>query len=89
MFAMDVPVPEYPSLHSFPPCRPCAALILPWEHHTRDESLATEHKRFKRSKEEELLIRELLKAELNAKLSSRSERRYRRPTSSEPHVTIA
>jgi hypothetical protein len=86
MFAIGLPVPEYPSLHLLPPCQPCADLILPWEHRTRDRLLATEHKRFKRPKEEEQFVRDLLKAELNAKLSSRSERRYRSPTSSEPHV---
>jgi hypothetical protein len=86
MYAMSVPIPEYSSRGVLPPCRPCADLILPWEHHTREGLLATEHKRFKRSKEEEASVQEFLKATLNAKLSDRSERRYRRPTSSEPHV---
>jgi hypothetical protein len=86
MFAISLPVPEYPSLHLLPPCQPCADLILPWEHRTRDRLFATEHKRFKRPKDEERFVRDFLKAELNAKLSSRSERRYRRPTSSQPHV---
>jgi hypothetical protein len=86
MFAVTLPIPEYSSQWSLPPCRPCADLILPWEHGTRDGLLATEHKRFRRSKEEELFVQDLLKMELNAKLSGRSERRYRRPTSSAPHV---
>jgi hypothetical protein len=52
----------------------------------RGELLATEHIRFKRPKEEELLVQHFLKQELNAKLSRRSERRYRGPTPSAPHV---
>lgn len=88
MFAVNLPVPENPSRWSLPPCRPCADLILPWEHGTRDRLLATEHKRFKRTKEEELFVREFLTQELSAKLSGRSERRYRRPTSSAPHVNV-
>lgn len=86
MFAVSLPLPEYPSLYSLPRCRVCADLILPWEQVTRDRLLANEHKRFKRSKEEELNIREFLKDKLHAKLSGRTERRYRRPTSSDPHV---
>jgi hypothetical protein len=86
MFAVSLPIPEYSSLWYLPPCRPCADLILPWEHRTRDRLLATEHKRFKRPKEEELFVRNFLRGQLDAKLSGRSERRYRRPTSSTPHV---
>jgi hypothetical protein len=86
MFAVNLPVPEYPSLRSLPPCSPCAELVLPWEQLSRDRLLATEHKRFKRPKEAEQSIREFLRNELNAKLSGRSERRYRRPSKSEPHV---
>jgi hypothetical protein len=61
-------------------------LILPWEHGTRDRLFATEHKRFKRSKEDERFVHNFLLKELNAKLSDRSARRYRRPSSSTPHV---
>ena len=86
MFALSLPAPEYRSLRSLPECRTYADLILPWEHHTRDRLLATKHKRFKRPENEELFIRNFLRAELEAKLSGRSERRYRRPTSSEPHI---
>lgn len=86
MFAMDLPAPEYPSLRSLPHCQQGADLILPWEHRSRDRLLATGYKRFRRSKEQERFIHDALKAELHAKLSGRSERRYRRPTSSEPHV---
>jgi hypothetical protein len=86
MFAVSLPIPEYASLRSLPPCRPCADLILPWEHGTRDRLFATEHKRFKRSKEDERFVRDFLLKELNASLSDRSARRYRRPSSSTPHV---
>lgn len=86
MFAMDLPVPEYPSLHLPPQHRQGADLILPWEHRSRDSLLAAKHRRFRRSKEELQLIGDVLRDELHAKLSGRSERRYRRPTSSEPHV---
>jgi hypothetical protein len=47
---------------------------------------ATEYKRFRRQEGEERFIHDFLRKELNAKLSGRTERRYRRPTSSEPHV---
>lgn len=86
MFAISLPVPEYPFLRLLPECRTCADLILPWEHGTRASLLRTKHKRFKRQKNEEQLVRNFLKSELNAKLSGRTERRYRGRTSSEPHV---
>jgi hypothetical protein len=86
MFAVSLPVPEYPSRYLLPECQTCADLILPWEHRTRARLLETKHKRFKRLKEEEGFIRDFLKAEFHAKLSGRTERRYRSHTSSEPHV---
>jgi len=86
MFAMNLPLPEFASLHVLPPSQQYADLILPWEHRSRDRLLATKHRRFRRSKEQEQVVRDVLKAELRAKLSERSERRYRSPTSSEPHV---
>jgi hypothetical protein len=86
MFALGLPLPEYPAPVPLPPNRRGADLILPWEHRTRDRLLLTKHRRFKRSKEEELVIHEFLNDRLHAKLSGRSERRYRRPTSSDTHV---
>jgi hypothetical protein len=83
---MRLPVPEFPLLDSLPHYTRYADLILPWEHLSRDRLFATKHTRFQRSTEEELSIQEFLKSALNAKLSARSERRYRRATSSEPHV---
>jgi hypothetical protein len=86
MFALDLPVPEYRRLSLLPERQQGADLILPWEHRSRDQLLATKHRRFRRSKEEERFIHDVLKRELHAKLSGRSERRYRSPTPSEPHV---
>ena len=86
MFALSLPLPEYPVPVSLPHSARGADLILPWEHRTRDRLLATKHRRFRRSKEEELFIHEFLEHQLHARLSGRSERRYRRPTSSDPHV---
>ena len=86
MFALGLPLPEYPAPVPLPSNRRGADLILPWEHRTRDQLLLTKHLRFKRSKEEELVIHEFLNDRLHAKLSGRSERRYRRPTSSDTHV---
>jgi hypothetical protein len=86
MFALSLPLHEYPVPVSLPPVLRGADLILPWEHRSRDRLLLTKHRRFKRSKEEERFINEFLKDQLHARLSRRSERRYRRPTSSDPHV---
>jgi hypothetical protein len=86
MFAIGLPAPEYPFLQLLRECQTCADLVLPWEHRTRGRLLATKHKRFKRTKEEQDFVRNFLKVELNAKLSGRTERRYRGRTSSEPHV---
>jgi hypothetical protein len=86
MFALGLPMPEYPAPVLLPSSRRGADLVLPWEHRSRDRLLLTKHRRFKRSKEEELVIHEFLNDRLHAKLSGRSERRYRRPTSSDTHV---
>jgi hypothetical protein len=86
MFAMSLPMPEYPQLYSLPDSRQSAALILPWEHTSRDQLLATKRKRFKRTREEVQFVSEFLRQELHSNLSARSERRYRSATSSDPHV---
>lgn len=86
MFALRLPVPEYPVPVSLPSRLQGADLLLPWEHRTRDKLFLTKHRRFKRSKEQELSINEVLNDQLHARLSGRSERRYRRPTPSDPHV---
>jgi hypothetical protein len=86
MFAANLPIPEYPLPYLLPHWRGRGDLILPWEHVDRHSLLATKHQRFKRSNEEKLFINEFLQAEFNAKLSGRSQRRYRSPTPSAPHV---
>jgi hypothetical protein len=86
MFAMELPAAEHPSLGLLPQSKHSADLVLPWEQPSRDQLFATKYRRFRRSKGQEQFIRDVLKAELHSKLSRRSERRYRRPTSSEPHV---
>jgi hypothetical protein len=86
MFTLKLPLPEYHAPAPLPPSPRGADLILPWEHQTRDRLFATKHRRFRRMRDEERFAREFLEALLHAKLSGRSERRYRRPTPSEPHV---
>jgi hypothetical protein len=71
MFAMNLPLPDFPSLHVLPHRHPFADLVLPWEHLTRDRLLTTKHKRFRRSKQQEEFIRDILRDELHSKLSGR------------------
>jgi hypothetical protein len=85
MFAVGLPVPEYSTL-SLAQYDGSADLILPWEHRSRDRLLATGHRRFQRSKDEERSVRNFLKAQLHSGFSERTWRRYRSPGSSEPHV---
>lgn len=86
MFSVNLPLPEHPALASLPHRGQAADLILPWEQPARDRLLFTKHRRFRRPNEEDLLVHGFLKELLHAKLSGRSERRYRGPTPSEPHV---
>ena len=86
MFALSLPLPEYPGLASLPRAKRGADLILPWEHLTRDRLFLTKHRRFKRTSEEERSVDEFLRDQLHAQLSPRTERRYRSPTPSDPHV---
>jgi hypothetical protein len=86
MFAMSLPAPEDTAPTYLSPAARGADLILPWEHRTRDRLFLTKHRRFRRSKAEEDFVQEFLNERLQARLSGRSERRYRRPTPSDPHV---
>ncbi len=86
MFALSLPMPEYSSLDAMPQAGGHAPLQLPWEHASRDSLLRAKHQRFRRTKEEDRFVRELLKRELHSQFSERSERRYRHRTASEPHV---
>jgi hypothetical protein len=86
MFALGLPVPEYPLVHSLPLSHQSAPLILPWEHPSMDHLFRTKHRRFRRSRQELSRIREAMEEVFHTRLSGRTERRYRRPTSSLPHV---
>lgn len=88
MFALHLPMREYPLLRPLPPATRGAELTLPWEHLSRDLLLATKHKRFRRTADDAILVREVLEEHLHANLSGRTERRYRGPTSSSPHVNV-
>lgn len=88
MFTLSLPVPNYPSLRSLPLSRTSAPLILPWEHTSIDRLFRAKHRRFRRSKTDLQHSREALESMFHRKLSPRTERRYRRPTSSMPHVDL-
>jgi hypothetical protein len=86
VFALSLPATE--QVAHLLPARPGGAdLTLPWENPTRDRLFANKLRRFRRSKAERQFTKDFLSEALNAKLSDRSERRYRRPTESEPHVS--
>jgi hypothetical protein len=86
MFALALPQPEYAKRWSVPLQPRPRDLILPWEHPTRASLLATKHRRFRRTEQEQECIQSMLKTALESRLSERSERRYRSHTSSDPHV---
>lgn len=85
-FALSLPVPDYPLLSSLPSSPQNAPLILPWEHTSMDRLFAAKHHRFQRSTQDHARIREALEAVFHTRLSERTERRYRHPTSSLPHI---
>ena len=87
MFAHALPQPEFELHDKFRAGRYLADLTLPWERHTRDELFLDEYRRFQRSKEEEREIRELLINLLQSPLTKRTERRYRHPGASDPHIS--
>jgi hypothetical protein len=86
MFALGLPLPDYPLLRSLPPSQHSGPLILPWEHSSMDRLFTAQHRRFRRSRHELSRIREAMEAAFHTRLSGRTERRYRRPTTSLPHV---
>ena len=85
MFALGLPAPDFSNLQSLPRLSEGAPLVLPWEQTTLARLLETEHRRFKHSSES-TQGREALDSIFRDKLTSRTERRYRRPTTSQPHV---
>jgi hypothetical protein len=86
MFALGLPLPNYPLLHSLPTSEHGAALILPWEHSSMDRLFTAKHRRFRRSRQDVPRVRETMESIFHTKLSGRTERRYRLPTPSVPHV---
>jgi hypothetical protein len=86
MFALNLPLPDYPLLGSLPSSRVNAPLVLPWEHQSMDRLFAANYFRFQRTTQDLLRIREALEGVFHTNLSGRTERRYRRPTSSKPHI---
>ncbi|WP_212733134.1 hypothetical protein [Terriglobus roseus] len=86
MFALSLPMPDYPKPGMLPPSPQGAPLILPWEHPTRDRLFLAKHRRFTRRTEERAEIRDALHATFGNSLTERTERRYRLPSESRPHV---
>lgn len=86
MFALNLPALDYPFLQSLPATPSNAPLLLPWEHSSLDQLLAAEYQRFQRSRRDLPTVRETLENVFHTRLSARTERRYRSPTSSQPHV---
>ena len=87
MFAQALPQPEFKLNHNVRTGVRLADLTLPWEYGTRDGLFLNEYRRLQRSREEQAEIRELLVDLLQSPLTKRTERRYRRPGSSEPHLS--
>jgi hypothetical protein len=81
MFAFALPAPEYSSLRTLPGTRSHAPLILPWEHASLDRLFAAKHYRFQRSRQDLPHIHGVLESVFRTKVSARTERRYRQPTS--------
>jgi hypothetical protein len=86
-FAQTLPQPEDKTQDRFLPGKALANLILPWEQPTRERLLVTKHRRFQRTKQEAEQLMEELEQIFGSPLSGRTERRYRHPSHSEPHVS--
>jgi len=86
VFALALPLQEYPMPGRLSQYDGSADLILPWENKTRHDLFAMKQRRFVRSREEKRYVEELLQSRLRSKLSDRTRRRYRRQTDSEPHI---
>lgn len=86
MFAMDLPLPDYPLLRPLPPSSVDAPLILPWEHRSLDQLFAAKYYRFQRTRRDLPQVRRALEKIFHTSLSGRTERRYRHPTASQPHI---
>jgi hypothetical protein len=88
LFASELPAPARRSILTLPQARHPAPLILPWEHRSLDRLLDSAHRRFERSRQERDRMQGALETVFQTKLSGRTERRYRLPTLSKPHVDV-
>ncbi|WP_263415258.1 hypothetical protein [Terriglobus albidus] len=86
MFAVGLPLAGRPFIRDLRRPNRHAPLILPWEHGSLNTLFAAEHARFQRNYEERSRTREFLRAIFGNDFSSRTERRYRYPSGSLPHV---
>jgi hypothetical protein len=88
MFAVGLPIPSTPSTQNLPQADQSAPLVLPWEQRSLASLLRTEDRRFRRPSAERQQVRGILEGLFRAKVSSRTERRYRQATTSSPHVNV-
>jgi hypothetical protein len=86
VFALELPIAESFGLQPLPDSVRPAPLLLPWEHQSLTGLFSTKHLRFRRSRRDRERVRERLGSIFHSDLSRRTERRYRKPTSSLPHV---
>lgn len=86
LFALELPMPDYGERQLLPDSRRLAPLILPWEQPSMESLLASEHRRYRRRKEDRNRMRMVLEAAFMSEMSERTERRYRFGSSSQPHV---
>jgi hypothetical protein len=86
MFTLSLPAPIYLDVGPLPSSSQGAPLILPWEHGSRDLLFSAKHRRFARSKLERTRLQAAFDTVFGSHLASRTERRYRRPSASQPHV---
>lgn len=86
VFSLALPLPEYPDLGPLPSSPRPAPLVLPWEHTSWDRLFRAKHHRFVRPRQEKSFIQHVLQSVFHRQLTERTERRYRRPSSSQPHI---
>ena len=88
MFAAELPAPSRPSLITLPDSRHPAPLLLPWQQPSLDALFRTGERRFSRTRQERQRAKSILETVFETSISGRTERRYRRPTNSRPHVNV-
>ncbi|WP_198137683.1 hypothetical protein [Terriglobus sp. TAA 43] len=89
LFAIDLPTKENPLIQTPAAPRLDAPLALPWEHRSLHGLLATEYARFQRMRKGDgAYVRDVLENAFGRRLSSRTEKRYRGQTTSQPHIDV-